>query len=208
MNRLLILITLMLMPSIADAGCGYQQSYNYGYQSYQQPYVPTVATFLGIPLYSVTFVAPAVTTTTVVPTVAAPVTTVAPAAKVAQDPECKGVAELKQRIASLEKLLAARNDTAPQQMDKIDNAQDRVTRVFQAKCAACHDKSNAAEKGHGFVMMDGGKLVSLEAKSLDGIVRKTYVGQMPPRKSGLSLDDSDRQAIEDWLDSLQQGGAK
>lgn len=58
------------------------------------------------------------------------------------------------------------------------------------------------------MMMDGGKLVSLEAKSLDGIVRKTYVGQMPPRKSGLSLDDSDRQAIEDWLDSLQQGGAK
>jgi mono/diheme cytochrome c family protein len=72
--------------------------------------------------------------------------------------------------------------------------------IFQAKCAGCHEAAVSADKGGGFTMFDGGKLVNLSDRAWGKIGSKVAVGRMPPPKSGIVLSDEDAATVADWLD--------
>jgi len=74
-----------------------------------------------------------------------------------------------------------------------------VLKLFQAKCALCHEKAVAA-KGGGFVLLDGGKIAPLNYKQALYVGTKTFLGSMP---KGGPLTDEEVGAIQSWLDSLK-----
>lgn len=73
-------------------------------------------------------------------------------------------------------------------------------KVFQAKCAACHDKGVADKKGGGFTLMDGGNLAALTDRDLRRIASQTYSGKMP---RGGKITDEEVAAIMGWIDGLK-----
>lgn len=82
------------------------------------------------------------------------------------------------------------------------NAELSVERIFAARCAACHDKVQAAAKGSGFVLLESGKLPSkLSALYVAKIAALIAQDKMP--KTAAKLPAIEKQAIYAWILNLQ-----
>lgn len=119
---------------------------------------------------------------------------------------------LGQRIEALEKrieqLTAAleQQATQPAEQKPAEKPAEQqpvdVLKLFGARCAACHDKSVAAQKGKGFALLDGpGKFAQLNFKQLMYVGSKTFLGSMPPGKD--KLTDEEVGAVQAWLDGIK-----
>lgn len=160
------------------------------YGSYSAVYVPPVAS-------------PVAPTPAATPPVTVPQT--APAASGME----AVMAELKKiggRLDALEKknsggpvVVPQTAPPAAQQQPRQEEAGQAALKVVVAKCAACHGKDNAAEKGGSLVLIDGGALAQVSARAANKVVGRSYAGTMPPKDSGVpALTDTEVGQVVAW----------
>ena len=63
--------------------------------------------------------------------------------------------------------------------------------VFVAKCATCHEGSVSKAKGAGLTLLNGTKAAALPRDVWTRVSAMAYSGDMPPAKSGVSLNDKE-----------------
>jgi hypothetical protein len=152
---------------------------------------PIVAQFVPVPLYGATYSPYAFPP----PVQQAPLhhhPQAAPCADVAG-----AVAELKAQIAALKAQLnyqptprAPDPFNPPQaQQQKQQQADDPISRILSARCAACHDDSRAKAAGKGIVLTQGGKAKAFSPEELGAVIASVATKQMP---KGVPMPDAER----------------
>lgn len=85
---------------------------------------------------------------------------------------------------------------APAGGPQVAAAPPAALEVVKTKCAQCHEGGNAAAKGGGLVLIEGGALSRLAAKDALRVGGSAYKGTMPPRSSGIApLTDEEVAAL-------------
>lgn len=79
-----------------------------------------------------------------------------------------------------------------------------LSKLFQTRCAACHEAATSAEKGGGFTLMEGAELAKLDERQVRRLASVSYKGSMPPKSSGLpALTDAEVALVMQYVDGLK-----
>ena len=199
MKRVLIALTLLAVCVQTAAACPITVGHGYA-ATYAAPVavvkkvvaeVIPVAVFapVAVATYSAAYVAP--------PVAAAPAPAKAAAPQPGNAEVLKALQELSQRLQRLEQRAAPAPAPVPQpQMPKAGvqapaPAAANAVAILAAKCATCHDSTNAEAKGKGFVMFQGGSLVALTDRQQLHVLRRVDRGTMPPKEApGLTPEET------------------
>lgn len=76
--------------------------------------------------------------------------------------------------------------------------------VFQVRCAGCHEAKTSADKGGGFTLLQGERLVALTDRQARKVATMSYTGKMPPKKTGITLTDQEVSLIVDFIDTTSK----
>ena len=154
-----------------------------------------VAQFVAVPLYTANYS----------PVPAAP--TAAPAPAPAANPDLKAILDalksLDARVRSIEGKAGSPAVPGDGKPPKAASASLSALWIFSNKCAACHDKGVAGEKGGGLVLLDAGKVAALTDRQARKVLSASYAGRMPPKSSGVSLTDEEVATIATFVDNLK-----
>lgn len=177
------------------------------------PVIP-VAIYAPIPVFGAVYTPPvAVPAAPVAPTPGPTVTAPRPALAASDEALQTIITELrslKARIDSVEKKLGP-TVTAPGKMPPAaeEKPEDKKAAkptehpgvgAMRAKCASCHEATVANKKGGNFVMFTGASLATLQPKQILRVATQAYSGRMPPKASGVVLNDEEVAQIMAWAD--------
>lgn len=188
---ILIGLACFALPDRSDAGsCGVAAT-NYQSNTYSPPTYAAPAPYLysTFALFLTPVQAVAIVPQPIVPPAASPLPATAKPTAAGPDRMAALEGRMSRIEALLEKIASGPGGPPPnpQPQTALPTAPNpnapTVVGLLKARCAACHDKAIAADKGGSFVMFEGGQLVALSDSQISQIMRRAYLKTMPPKKS-------------------------